>query len=124
MIYITEENTEHKLSSWTLEMSKETTMNCAEGDFGRNDTLVVYGVKSTWKSEYTSAVCVATAGSLPAAPEQQHDILSNPRLLPTPALTLQERDEQQKKMPNEERFMWVQKAAWGTSWFFNIILSN
>lgn len=56
-----------------------------EGDFEENYTLVVDGVKSTRKPEHTSAVCAATAGSLPTAPEQEHDILSNTRLLPTPA---------------------------------------
>ncbi len=81
-------------------MSKFTAIK--EGDFGGNDTLVVEGLKSTCKSEHTSAVCAATAGSLPTAPEQEHDILSNLRVLPTPAPRLGERGERQKKMPNEE----------------------
>lgn len=64
-----------------------------EGDFGGNDTLAVDGLKSTLKkSEHTSAVCAATAGSLPTAPEQEHDILSNLRVLPTPAPRLGERE--------------------------------
>lgn len=73
-----------------------------EVDFGGNDTLVEDGVKSTGKSEHTSAVCAATAGSLPTAPELENDILSNPRVLPTPAPRLGERGKRQKKMPNED----------------------